>query len=97
MKQAGRIKVPVVMVHGEDHIQVLVESATLSLLGALIGIAIGTGGAKLVEALSPLPAAIAPVWMAVSVLMGTSVGVIAGIYPAAKAAKMDPVVALRAE
>ena len=79
------------------HVQVLVESATLSLMGALIGIAIGTGGAKLVEALSPLPAAIAPFWMGISVLMGTSVGVLAGLFPAAKAARLDPVVALRAE
>ena len=79
------------------HVQVLVESATLSLLGALIGIGIGVALAQLVQALSPLPAAIAPVWMAVSVAMGMGVGVIAGIYPAAKAARMDPVVALRAE
>jgi putative ABC transport system permease protein len=79
------------------HVQVLVESATLSLLGALIGIGVGVGLAQIVQALSPLPAAIAPVWMAVSVAMGMGVGVIAGIYPAAKAARMDPVVALRAE
>ncbi|MGH7449207.1 MAG: ABC transporter permease, partial [Longimicrobiales bacterium] len=79
------------------HVQVLVESATLSLLGALIGIGVGVILAQIVQALSPLPAAIAPVWMAVSVVMGMGVGVIAGIYPAAKAARMDPVVALRAE
>ncbi|HSK19902.1 MAG TPA: ABC transporter permease [Longimicrobiales bacterium] len=79
------------------HVQVLVESATLSLLGALIGIGIGVVLAQVVQALSPLPAAIAPVWMGVSVLMGMGVGVIAGIYPAARAARLDPVVALRAE
>ncbi|HSJ31080.1 MAG TPA: ABC transporter permease [Longimicrobiales bacterium] len=79
------------------HVQVLVESATLSLLGALIGIGVGVVLAQIVQALSPLPAAIAPVWMGVSVLMGMGVGVIAGIYPAARAARLDPVVALRAE
>jgi putative ABC transport system permease protein len=79
------------------HVQVLVESATLSLLGALIGIGVGVILAQVVQALSPLPAAIAPVWMAVSVVMGMGVGVIAGLYPAAKAARLDPVVALRAE
>ena len=79
------------------HVQVLVESATLSLLGALIGIGVGVVLAQVVQALSPLPAAIAPVWMGVSVLMGMGVGVIAGIYPAARAARLDPVVALRAE
>jgi putative ABC transport system permease protein len=79
------------------HIQVLVESATLSLLGAIIGIILGLIGANIVAAISPLPAAIAPVWMAASVVMGGGVGIIAGLYPAAKAARLDPVVALRAE
>ena len=77
--------------------QVMVESATLSLVGAIIGISIGVGGAKLVEALSPLPAAISPFWITVATLMGVSVGMIAGIYPANRAAKFDPVVALRYE
>ncbi|HUF49409.1 MAG TPA: ABC transporter permease [Longimicrobiales bacterium] len=79
------------------HVQVLVESATLSLLGAAIGIGVGVVLAQIVQAVSPLPAAIAPLWMAVAVLMGVGVGVLAGIYPAARAAQLDPVVALRAE
>jgi putative ABC transport system permease protein len=77
--------------------QVMVESATLSAVGALIGISIGVGGAKLVEALSPLPAAISPFWITIATLMGVGVGMIAGIYPANRAAKFDPVVALRYE
>jgi len=79
------------------HAQVLIESATLSGLGAAIGIGIGVGLAQIVRAVSPLPTAIAPVWMITSVLLGVGVGVLAGIYPAARAARLDPVVALRAE
>jgi putative ABC transport system permease protein len=79
------------------HLQMLVESATLSGLGAILGIGIGVGLAQLVSAVSPLPAAIAPVWMIAAATMGIGVGVVAGIYPARKAARLDPIVALRQE
>jgi putative ABC transport system permease protein len=66
-------------------------------MGAILGIILGLVGANIVAAISPLPAAIAPVWITASIIMGGGVGIVAGIYPAAKAAKLDPVVALRAE
>ena len=77
--------------------QVLVESATLSGLGAALGIGVGLMLAKVVEAVSPLPATISPVWMIVAAVAGIGVGVLAGLYPASRAAQLDPVVALRAE
>ncbi len=77
--------------------QVLVETATLSGVGALMGIGIGVGLTFLVRAISPLPAAVAPQWIALGVALGLSVGVIAGVYPAARASKLDPVDALRYE
>lgn len=77
--------------------QVLVEGATLSGLGALIGIVSGLGIAKIVQAISPLPAAVSPLWIGISVVLGAGVGIIAGVYPATRAARLDPVVAIRAE
>jgi putative ABC transport system permease protein len=77
--------------------QVLVESSTLSGSGALIGIGLGIGMAKVIQAVSPLPASVAPWSIAVATLMGLGVGVLAGLYPASRAARLDPVVALRAE
>jgi len=78
-------------------LQVLVESAVLSGTGAAVGIALGNILAQLIAAVSPLPAAIAPHWMLVAVVLGAGVGIVAGIYPAARAARLDPVVALRQE
>ncbi|MEP6622726.1 MAG: ABC transporter permease [bacterium] len=77
--------------------QFLVESATLSLLGAAIGIALGIAAAKIVAALSPLPAAVAPWSIAAALLLGAGVGIVAGIYPASRAARLDPIEALRQE
>jgi len=77
--------------------QVLIEAATLSTLGALLGVAAGIGIAMFVAAISPVPAAASPKWITVGVLLGVGVGVAAGVYPASKASKLDPVDALRYE
>lgn len=77
--------------------QVLIESATLSTVGALAGVAIGVGLTSVVRAVSPLPAVVAPVWVITGVALGITVGIVAGVYPAAKAAKLNPVDALRNE
>jgi putative ABC transport system permease protein len=77
--------------------QMVVESATLSGLGAVLGIGLGIGLAYIVKALSPLPATISPFWLTIATVMGVTVGMVAGIYPASRASRLDPVVALRAE
>jgi putative ABC transport system permease protein len=77
--------------------QFIVEAATLSTSGALLGIVAGIILAKAVDALSPLPATISVGWIGVGVLLGVGVGVIFGVYPANKAARLDPIAALRFE
>ncbi|OLE15806.1 MAG: hypothetical protein AUG20_02180, partial [Gemmatimonas sp. 13_1_20CM_3_60_15] len=77
--------------------QFLVEAATLSTLGAVIGIILGIVLAKVVEWKTPLPAAVAPWSIVLATLLGTVVGIISGVYPAKRAASLDPIEALRKE
>jgi putative ABC transport system permease protein len=77
--------------------QFLVESATLSTVGAALGVATGFAFAKLIAAVTPLPAAVELWSVFVGVGIGAGVGIIAGAYPASRASRLDPITALRAE
>ena len=77
--------------------QFLAESTMLSLFGGAIGITIAYLLAKLVAVLTPVPTALPLVAVTFALLVSASVGLISGVYPAWRAARLDPIEALRAE
>ncbi len=82
---------------GDIRKQFLAESVAVSALGGVMGLALGAGLAWLVAALSPLPARVTPWSITVALALGAGVGVLFGVYPAARAAQLDPIDALRSE
>jgi putative ABC transport system permease protein len=78
-------------------VQFLIESVTLSLLGGALGVMIGAAFALGVTALIGMPSAIKLWAVGAGLIVAASVGVFFGVYPARKAAKLDPIVALRFE
>jgi putative ABC transport system permease protein len=77
--------------------QFLSESTVLSLLGGCIGVAIAYGLGKLATVFFSLPTELPIVWTIVALSVSASIGLFFGIYPAWKAAKLDPIEALRAD
>jgi putative ABC transport system permease protein len=77
--------------------QFLTEAMTLTGAGGVIGILIGALAAFLINAFSPFPAVIQPTWVILAFATSMAVGLTFGLWPAAKAARLDPIEALRYE
>ncbi|HUL50103.1 MAG TPA: ABC transporter permease [Gemmatimonadales bacterium] len=77
--------------------QFLAESVTLTALGGVLGLLVGIALAGVVAAASPLPARVTAWSVAVALALGASVGIVFGVYPASRAAQLDPIEAMRAE
>jgi putative ABC transport system permease protein len=77
--------------------QFLIETAVISSVGGLIGVALGVAVPPMVSRWSGIPAVIQPWSPFLAFMIAVSIGVVFGVYPARRAASMDPVEALRAE
>ncbi len=77
--------------------QFLIEAIVLTGTGGILGVLVGFGIALLVRAATPLPATVSPWSIVAGLVVSISIGLFFGIFPAQKAARMDPIVSLRYE
>jgi putative ABC transport system permease protein len=83
--------------HRDIRRQFLIEAATLSFFGGILGVVAGWSLALLVSSLTPLPARVTGWSISVALALGAGTGLLFGVYPATRAARLDPITALRAE
>ncbi len=77
--------------------QFLVESSLLAATGGFVGVGIAWTVKEIVSRLTPVPMSLPTISIVLGVGISTAVGLFFGIYPARRAAKLDPIAALRAE
>jgi putative ABC transport system permease protein len=75
-------------------LQFLIESALLCVLGGVLGLLLAAGLSQLISSLTPITMTITAVYVVLAVGVSTVIGLVAGIYPAFKASRLDPIVAL---
>ena len=91
------IRLAIGAIEGQVLLQFLVEAVVLSLFGGLIGIAFGLGFAALAAQMLQVPFVLDPLIVVVAFLFSAAVGVVFGYFPARRAARLDPIEALRHE
>jgi putative ABC transport system permease protein len=83
--------------HSDIMLQVLIEAVALSAAGGMAGLLLGAAVTTAVSRALDVPLVITPVYVVLAVGVSSAVGIVSGWYPASRAAKLDPVAALRAE
>ncbi len=76
-------------------VQFLIEAIIISAVGGLMGITLGVGGLMVIGLVSPLPTSVSPLTVILAVGVSGGIGLFFGVFPAQRAAKLDPIVALR--
>jgi putative ABC transport system permease protein len=76
-------------------LQFLLEASAVTLAGGVIGIVLGIGGAKLLTMIARIPTTLSWVSILIGVVFSVLIGIIAGVQPARRAARLQPIEALR--